>query len=437
MVVLGVASHPQALFDGLTQDDPAYLRMRAMVPSHQFLPADGVQVLRPVEWDIAVVAARARVPYIPGHMHLFATGCIDVGPAQWSDRNAGRVSFVSSQPSEVLQIPDDLPDHLRRLVMKDLVPYLQSQPRKPVMQISYNNGGVASLNQLAGDGRTIPFVLDADSQMLAGAFMRSDSAWCWAIPHVPDRPEVWFAAALQDWHVRTPTRVPRLIDWRTRRQWLTIEERESISRLEALQVERDHMTLDLDKREVDLEAELLNARQLADKGARALLTGQGDALVEVVKNVLETFGFEVVDVDETKLPGQAKTEDLQVSDREHAGWTNITEVKGYTGGAKISDFAKIGRYAELYARDHGSIVSSKWYVVNQLLNTDPDERQPPLQGALEDVEIFAEGGGLVIDTRSLFALLVALQEDRTTSIAIRQMLRSGTGILDISELVSE
>ena len=121
-------------------------------------------------------------------------------------------------------------------------------------------------------------------------------------------------------------------------------------------------------------------------------------------------------------------EDLRLSDPDEPAWTNITEVKGLTGGAKLSDLQRFGRYAGLFLRRTGEFPKSRWYLVNQFLGADPDTRPPPLVGAEDDVQVFAEDGGLVIDTRELFQLVRAVEQGRIDQAAARRLLRSSTGV---------
>jgi hypothetical protein len=50
-------------------------------------------------------------------------------------------------------------------------------------------------------------------------------------------------------------------------------------------------------------------------------------------------------------------------------------------------------------------------------------------GGDEDIEIFAEVGGLVWDTTQLFTLLMAVRDGRATSNEARGLLRSASGRL--------
>ncbi len=278
---------------------------------------------------------------------------------------------------------------------------------------------------------------DADGHFIAGDFERSGGTTrggrCWALPFLPERPELWLSAALEDWHEKTPDRVPAAAGWRSRTTWQTPEETAVTSALEQLHQERDVAIREFDRRERELDSDRVAVTAAADAGIRRLLTAQGDELATAVAETLRQLCFAVEDVDDAvaATPGSPKVEDLRVSDADDSSWTNITEVKGYAGGAKLSDIQKLGRYAALYLQRAGALPGSRWYVVNQFMNDDPDGRQRPLVGADEDVTVFAEDGGLVIDTRDLFRLLNRVAGGQMTAAEARMLLRGSVGIFQL------
>jgi hypothetical protein len=408
----GDQPRPRVLFQGFEADDPQYEAMARLVPTARLMPERGFAALRSTEWDIVV--SKAASIDTRGHMHGLALGCERPGSVMVSSSMATQVVW-GSQPSAVMDVPDDLPDPIRRLVIGELIPYLQALTARPYMLTG-------------GSTNTFPFVLVADRQMIAGAFAHAKNRWIWALPCLPEHPELWFAAALKDWHERTPDLVPLTPGWISREAWMTGEEIAIRADLEALDIERTHLTDKLNSRELELKSAQSAATAAADSGLRRLLTGQGRPLVEVTIDALRRLKFGVEDVDEDLTPGTPKVEDLRLTDPDEPVWTNITEVRGYTAGAKLSDLQKIGRYAALFVQRTGEFPKSRWYLVNQFLGADPDTRRPPLAGAEDDIKIFAEDGGLVIDTRGLFQLVRAVEEGRIDQAAARRLLRSSTGV---------
>jgi hypothetical protein len=274
-------------------------------------------------------------------------------------------------------------------------------------------------------------VCDADWAVIAGAFRREGTGWCWALPHVPDHPELWLAAALSFWSERTPKRVPTSRPWTVRDGWITKAQIELRNKLAAIREEREAVLGEFVEREATLEAGVLIARVAAEAGPLRLLTSQGDELVEAVIAALEAFGYIVTDVDDETPPGQAKVEDLRVLDPDQPHRTNITEIKGYAEGAKARDLIVLERYGSLFAQRTGELPDSLWYVVNQFRELDPDRRQEVLTGADEQIEAFASDGGLVIDTRVLFQLHRSLETGERTSAEIRELISTATGRLTL------
>jgi len=281
-------------------------------------------------------------------------------------------------------------------------------------------------------------VRDADGYMIAGAFERGGGGWCWALPHIPEHPELWLAAALENWHKITPDRIPALPGWRSRPTWATREEVTVRANLALLREEQARVSAELAQREAELIAAETVATAAADAGPRRLLTAQGDELVGAVIDALTALGFEVQNVDDdTDASGTPKVEDLRLTDPDDPAWTNITEVRGYKGGAQLGDFQRLARFANLYQVRTGKLPTSRWYIVNQFFHHDPDTRRPPLAGSDDDVVVFAEDGGLVVDTRDLFQLVRRIERGTTAPAAALALLRGSGGVLHLPAVVED
>lgn len=108
--------------------------------------------------------------------------------------------------------------------------------------------------------------------------------------------------------------------------------------------------------------------------------------------------------------------------------TFIAEVRGYKDGAKTSDLGRLARFSDLYRLETGDLPSGRWYVVNQFMGDDPGTRPMPLVGTPDDVAVFGELGGLVIDTRDLLRLWLAVEDNLVTASEARGMLNGATGV---------
>ncbi len=179
------------------------------------------------------------------------------------------------------------------------------------------------------------------------------------------------------------------------------------------------------------------ASQKAEQGPRRLLTAQGEELGAAVIAAFTELGFEVQDVDvERGRAGLARVEDLNLTCPDQPEVRILAEVKGYAGGAKASDLIQIGNHAVRYTQRQGVPPDLSWYVVNQFLDRDPELRQAPLAGAVEDVTAFAQGGGLIIDTRELFQLTEAVSGERVAAKEARASLLGQRGVFTGTSLLA-
>jgi hypothetical protein len=78
-----------------------------------------------------------------------------------------------------------------------------------------------------------------------------------------------------------------------------------------------------------------------------------------------------------------------------------------------------------------------WYVVNQFRGTDPTTRRPLLRNQDDDVDVFAEQGGLVVDARDLFRLRKAVAAGAVSAEAARVKLTSSSGRFELPQDFAE
>jgi hypothetical protein len=123
-------------------------------------------------------------------------------------------------------------------------------------------------------------------------------------------------------------------------------------------------------------------------------------------------------------PGAVQT------DPDSPDWLALVEVRGYLRGAQAKDLLRIERFVQRYQRENrGEAPSARWYIVNQFLGTDPSARPDPLASNPEEVAIFAEAGGLVIDTRTLFGAVQQVRAGHVEGGDARAQLLAATGVL--------
>lgn len=419
---------PQALFLGFDEDDPELRACQALVANSRVVTeeheTDGI---RESEWDILVANGATSIE-VPSHMHVLALGVADIGMIlRVPSSGYSRVRYTGFQPSSEMTVNlEDVPVDLARLVNQELVPFLQSKPQRPFLEFASLAHRLSNQDSMAG--RIL--VADADGHAIAGHFLRGipGQGMCLAIPMLSEKPSLWLAAAMEAWRHLTPHRFVDLPLWLSEPDWQTPEERQVSADLAALQVETSDAEAAFASRRQLLDARLLQATTTAESGLRRLLTATGESLVEEVMSSLKILGFTVVDADAGATPGAPKMEDLRLTDPDDPDWTNITEVKGYgRSGGKTSDLLALGRYAAVFRQRTGNDPQSRWYVVNQMYETAPPARPMLLRGAEEDLAELAQAGGLAIDTRHLFRMVVDVKSGKREASDVRLALRRATG----------
>ncbi|MGI0133569.1 MAG: hypothetical protein ACREBW_01235 [Candidatus Micrarchaeaceae archaeon] len=344
--------------------------------------------------------------------------------SEWS----GAIGVSDNHVSQELKRILELPERISTLVHEQLEPSFKARARH--QYFTANMQGPISYPSAQEKGIIEPFITTGAGYVLAGRYKRSLTSEAWLLPS--DTPDVapWVRAALAEWHSLAPDRFPGVPDWSEQLEWMTSEERDIATKVKDIQHRREALLAELDATEKDLIQELSDAQQRASQYERALLTSQSDPLVSAVMRAFRELGFLVTDADLDAAPGD-HLEDLRVEDPGSPGWIAIAEVKGYTKGAKTEALTQLMRFNLRYMQRTGKAANASWYVVNQFLNRDPSTRQPVLHGKDDDVAAFADGGGLVIDSVTLFNLLHLVRTGEMAASDARQLLRAAVGRLEI------
>ena len=427
--------------------------LKALAPTVEAAP--NLTAVRHAEWDVVVtdrpfmrdfITDRAPVrgvgmSPVPREMNIiyrvdhtdYAAGSLDVSDGTY----ARRVTRASGRRGRELRRPSGLPETIAALTKELLEPVCGGRESHEVFTI-VGSAGASVADILGGGPRSAPkpvtadtyelqpFLMLADGGVLAGRYRRTAKSEAWLLPHDVEHLVPWVKLALGEWHRVDPERFPGQPGWSEDWTWQTPEEDDLRRRAEEVERERVAILSDLAKREAEIAAELEVVSAAADQYERGLLTLQNDELVAAVRWALTEIGFDVEDSDTLARPGDY-LQDMVVRDSELPEWVVLGEVKGYTKGAKTEVVAQFTRFAMRYVSEHGREPNALWYLVNQFLGRDPNERQPALHGKDDDVKAFAELGGLVIDTVQLFRLLMAVRRRTITSWAARSGLRDQTG----------
>lgn len=437
MTVVNPLRHPQTLFLGFPEDDIRLVAMREMVGESRVIGTSGFNELRGKDWDLLVAESVKLTDLdVPDHVYILAFNCEGMGRASGSMQSrfngpavltSQEIYYLRDQFSQQLFLPSDSADAVTRLVQTETIPALKDASPMP------------HLNIRTGEPRRFrakhcrAFLTDADDNVVAGEFLRAHSeALCWALPHASKHPSLWLMAALETWHQRDSKRFPDASPWRDNPRWMTVDEREAQFELQALKADWLAAEARYASLERDLTGRLMDARTAADKGMRRLLTEQGESLVIAVAEALERLGFKVIDRDSERVAGNlGKVEDLEIVDPSRDELTIIAEVKGYRKrGASQKDLLQLSNHATAFAVRHHRAPDRRWYIVNQFAQDVPDKRPTPLAAAKEHREVFADSGGLVIDTRCLFQLARDVANGSFPPESARRLLVDSRDVLE-------
>ncbi|WP_159045160.1 hypothetical protein [Streptomyces sp. NRRL F-5122] len=274
-----------------------------------------------------------------------------------------------------------------------------------------------------------PIIREKDGSACVGWWRRPEGKGSefWWFPRGTPGLATWRSALYARWNKVAPLRFPNgTEDWTTSPDWITAEEISAMQALKAHDRETEEIVSRRTRQSNVLKREIASATEAANSTTRLLLTAQGKQLVDAVESTLSDIGFTVIDSDEQKGEGAYLLEDLKIT---HEDWVCLAEVRGYAKGAKTSDLQRIERAVRHYERGHGTAPSARWYVVNHNLRASPSSRPAVLSGATDDIEVFAEENGLVVDTRDLFRLARDVREARLSSARARELLMTSSGVL--------
>jgi hypothetical protein len=336
-------------------------------------------------------------------------------------------------PSHDLLVPPGLDPMVERLVRTDLVPGFQG--KQPWLPLEVPPG---PLNwPFKQEWYLTPLLRASNGAVLAARVRRSPVSpsgqapgEIWILPSWVNKHREWLQAAWRVWATEHPGRFPKPPEWGDSATWYTLEEAAIHDQIVRVRSERDEAVVRFDAEEARLAEALERAAVRARVGARRLLTADGDPLCEAVAEVLGELGFDVVDMDSQVEDGK-RVEDLRVREGD---WEAIVEVKGDKRGAALRDLLKIGRFAGLYEGETGHAPSAQWFIANGMRLTDPGLRPLPLAGSTEDIDLFAEGGGVVISTVDLFQVWRDVMAGVREKEDVRKVMREAKGRFTIESL---
>lgn len=422
--------------------------VRGVFPYERVVAVD-LQEIHDEDWDVMITESGA----LSGCEQLLVVGfgLVDIdGVQQWSPstpidpgqentaaRNlkqamlSNRISVTVNplpSPSNNLLVPDGLDPLVEHLVRTDLVPgFKGGQPWLPLSAPVF--GGLPMMGYRP-DWYIEPLLSASNGAVLAARVRRSrvsrqgqHPGEVWILPPWVTKHRDWVRAAWKVWAETYPGLIPPPPQWEDSEAWFTPDEMALHERITAVRAERESAIVRLDAEDALLRKSLAAVTQTALTGARRLLSADGDGLVEAVKAALEDLGFLVINMDDKTVKGK-RVEDLRVTD---ADWSGIAEVKGHKRGAPAGDLIKITRFAALYEKETGRPPAAQWYIVNAFRFDEPDTRPVPLEASPEDVEVFGDGGGVVISTVDLFRVWRDVMTGVRNKVEVREAMRTSRG----------
>lgn len=294
--------------------------------------------------------------------------------------------------------------------------------------------GVLSVLMYYGTADLEPLVEEVSGKPLGAVRTAPGGAseW-WVLPSMTTDRASWLRAAFAVWKASDASVFPPDSYGITER-WMTHSEVEASAAVAAHQIETsEYLRCRMQELE-GLKAEVEAQTAKADHAHRRLLTGQGEPLVDAVAEALRVLGFRVTDSDEEAEANKAaKREDLRLETDLDNNWLALLEVKGYSNrSAKTNDIAQLGRAVGFFESRTGRTPSAQWYVVNARFELPPDERPVPLASSPEDVQDFAEDGGLVVDTRELFQMVRLVESGKLTQHEAQAKMIAAVGTFEAS-----
>lgn len=449
-----VRPKPRAVF--VPHDSVSPPIVKGVFPYEHVLDVGLGEIIHSIDWEVLVTEAED----VEGNEELFAVGfgvryvdgvsfwtpplpvlpdVVESPALQMRRIAAGSRTSVSvdsnPSPSHDLRIPTGLDPVVEHLVRTDLVPGFQGGHSWLPLEVPPR-----ILNSVVGitpDSYLTPLLLASNGAILAARVRRSRispsgqlPAEMWILPSWVTKPREWLQAAWRVWAADYPDRFPKPPEWGDSATWYTPEEAAIHEQILRVRSERDEAVGRFAVEEARLADALGEAFAIANDGARRLLTADGDLLSEAVAEVLRNLGFDVEDMDAQVEEGK-RVEDLRVRD---GGWEAIAEVKGKKRGAAMGDVLKIARFAGLYQGETGHPPSAQWFIVNGMRLDDPGLRPLPLAGSDEDIELFAEGGGVVMSTVDLFRVWCEVMTGRRDKEDVRQAMRDARGRFTVEQL---
>lgn len=384
-------------------------------------------------WESRVPENLCIISIVPGAQSSLTV--VDLFPPNGSGSDLPPAGVLLDGPlrGRHLRAAQGLPERLATLVSTVLVPAAKAQETYTSIEV---RAALDPFTERRTEAEAFiasfrPFLYGPDDVPIAGSYERSSTASVWLVPDYCGQLPAWTRAALQEWSELYPDRFPKITDWDSDPAWQTAQERELVEQRHRAEAEIRAQVDAWSEEDDRLAAELAAAGEAAAEYERALLTKDGPDLETAVARAFVDLGFRVANMDEQWTDGNRR-EDLRLFVEEDPDWVAIVEIKGFAKGAQETKLHGMGRWVERFVLAEHRSPDARWFVTNHNRRQHPDER--PVAFKPEVVDAFRESGGLIIDTRALFAAVRHVQEHPASQSAVRAALVSGLGLMHDFEI---
>ncbi len=235
--------------------------------------------------------------------------------------------------------------------------------------------------------------------------------------------QAWFRAFLFHVHKIDPQRVPHSPpQFSVPSDWYTPEERALAGQMEANRLEVMRQNAEYEQ----LQAQLEQEGEQADKGIRQAIFGDGDELVTAVSRIFSDLGFGVHDMDADLEPNEPRKEDLRLTHPTRPAWEAIVEVKGYTNGTRTNDARQVREHRDKYIVENGRPPDLTMWVTNPFRQMDPSSRPRPGSNVEEAARNVEAVHVLSADLYKRWADIKA--GDRNVEDAVQELVGSSPGL---------
>ncbi|RYG76137.1 hypothetical protein EU513_13895 [Yimella sp. RIT 621] len=415
-IVLSPDATPRVAFIG---DQEQCSSLQGIFPTErQYTALDGT--LHPPDYDAFVSVGQSERPAITRGV-LFGQQALMIGSRDYPVR--AHCSTVATGTKLVIAagLDDEVTELLKRTVVPEASKLLGSGALR---------GWILNPNVRPPSLKSLLCTSDGVDLVMHGAPRSNKAEELWLLPSFVTDRKAWLLLAWRSW-AKSDERLPGPPHGYEHQAWMTPAELSAWNALKQVEVDRERMLGELQKREDDAQRDLDAAQDAAVQGARRLLTEEGDELVSAVMDALQELGFEATDADAALKRGEMRRHDVEVRSPDAEG-VIIAEVKGTKKGTATSWFQQIGSHERYYMSQHaGDQPAGKWLVVNPERGKAPDARGVPYtNNNAADLAVFGQDGGLVVPTKSLFSLVRDVQLDELDATAARRLLLETTGRLD-------